>query len=736
MPGEEDGGIQSLAERFPSLRALGQKLGGIPYVQQHTMNECGLACLAMTLRYHGRATSLDEMRAVLPVDREGVSAKRLLDSARLFGLRARGVQVEVEDLQFLDPGSILHWDLNHYVVFEGFHRDHITIVDPGTGRRRVPMAQVRKSLSGVALLLEPGERLAPSSVEESPWRIVGRLVSSSGTFARLLIASFLLQMLALFVPAFTTVLVDRILPRADRDLFLLFMGGAATLIVFHGASGFIREHLLIYLRVRLSLGLKLEFMDRLLRLPYAFFLTRSSGDLVERLQSTSHVQNALSSTVVAAVLDALFILLNLLFLMLAAPQAGLLVLSVGLIQAGLLGLLLRARGRMLDAEVALQSKASAVATEMLFGIESAKSMGMESRLLQQWSARFVELVNAQIRRGRLEAGANSVLHAIQFGSPLIVLVYGASAVLSGEMTLGLMLGLFALSVGFLTPLASLIAAISSLGQVRAHLGRIQDVLAAAPEQEVGKGRPPPELKGAVELDRVSFRYGPLSREVVKEVSVRVEPGQFVALVGRSGSGKTSLARLLIGLNVPSDGTILFDGIDMREYDLSLLRQQCGIVTQRPFLFQQTILANISGGDPAISREDVFRAAQAACVHDDILSIPAGYATFLSEGGSSISGGQAQRVALARALVRRPKLLVLDEATSALDSVTERAIQENLANLSCTRIVIAHRLSTIRDADLILVMDDGRIVESGRHAALLEKQGYYAKLVEAQLAAEG
>jgi len=736
MAADGDTGFRSLADRFPALRKLGQRYRVIPYIQQFTQSECGLASLAMVLNYMGRPTSMEEVRQVLPADRAGVSAMALLDAGRLFGLRGRGVAIDVDDLEFLEPGAILHWDLNHFVVFERYRDGVLTLVDPGLGRRTLPRAQVERSLSGVAILFEPSESFSTEAGRvRDPWVHLRRLALASGVFGRVAITSLLIQLLALAVPAFTTVMVDRILPRGDRQLFTLFVGGMSLFVVFTFATEFVREYLLLYLRARLNIGLQLEFMDRLIRLPYSFFQVRASGDLLQRLESATTIQRILSSNVITSVIDGVLILLYLLILVWVNTTAGLLVLGLGLLQVACLAVTLRARKRLVDEELQVQTKAAGFAAELLFGIETLKAMGGEQRALQHWSRQFIEGLNAEIKRGRFEAVSDSVLSALRFGAPFVVLAYGASLVLDGTLSLGMMLGVYALALGFLTPLASLLNTGAQLQYVLSHVERLNDVFNAEPEQDITQVKPAPKLTGGVELEAVSFRYGPLSPDVVRSVSVRVDPGQFIAIVGKSGSGKSTLASLLMGLNLPSSGTVRFDGVNLQELDLVSVRQQCGVVTQRPYLFQQTLRSNITGGDPSIPLDQVIHAAKLACIHDDVMESPLGYAMLLSEGGSSMSGGQAQRIALARALLRGPALLLLDEATSALDSVTERAVQDNLTALRCTRIVIAHRLSTVRAADRILVMDEGQIVEQGSHDELLDLGGVYATLVSAQLAAE-
>jgi ATP-binding cassette subfamily B protein len=295
-----------------------------------------------------------------------------------------------------------------------------------------------------------------------------------------------------------------------------------------------------------------------------------------------------------------------------------------------------------------------------------------------------------------------------------------------------MLALNALASGFLNPIATLISTALQLQLLRSYLERLDDVLKAAPEQAKRHAARAARLGGAIELEQVSFSYGSLAVAGVRDVSVKIAPGQKVAIVGRSGAGKSTLAKLLLGLYQPSSGRLLYDGHDLAGLDLQSVRHQCGIVTQRSYLFGTTIRENITLQDPSISMLEVVEAAQLAKIHEDIIAMPMGYDTLLIDGGGSLSGGQRQRVALARALVHRPAILLLDEATSELDTITERQVQQHLAALRCTRIVIAHRLSTIQDADLILVLDAGEIVERGSHADLLVQGRQYAALVHSQV----
>jgi ABC-type bacteriocin/lantibiotic exporter with double-glycine peptidase domain len=345
---------------------------------------------------------------------------------------------------------------------------------------------------------------------------------------------------------------------------------------------------------------------------------------------------------------------------------------------------------------------------------------------------FVDQVNVALRRGRLEASVLTVTGTLQLGSPLAILVYGGFQVLDGSLSLGIMLAAAALAAGFLEPLATLIDTGLKLQLLRSYMERINEVLDAPREQEGQAVTTAHRLSGWLNAENVSFSYGPLAPPVVKDVSLEVQPGQLVGIVGRTGSGKSTLAHLLLGLYPPTSGRILFDGTDLAKLELKSLRTQIGIVTQRPYLFGATIRQNIALSDPAMPQQAVVTAAKLACIHDEIVAMPMGYDTRLVDGGASLSGGQQQRIALARALAHRPTIVLLDEATSDLDGVTERRVHENLSTLGCTRIVIAHRLSTVVNADLILVMEEGRIVQHGMHDELKVLPGPYRQQVAAQL----
>ncbi|HYO54272.1 peptidase domain-containing ABC transporter [Archangium sp.] len=727
--------LDSLLKRFPALLRL--SLPGnrkrIPYIQQLDASDCGAACLAMVLAYHGKMVRLDELREMVGVSRDGSTALAILEAARWYGLRGRGVSLEVEDLDYLPPGSILHWEFRHFMVFERLGPGWVDVVDPALGRRRVPLDQFRRSFTGVALLLEPGDAFEPGKSQERPIRrYLRQLLFQSGLLPRILLTSMLVQLFALGLPALTGALTDRVVPRGDYRLLLVLCVAMGSLIAFQFLAALVRSYLLLHLRTELDARMTLGFVEHLVELPYVFFQRRSAGDLMNRLNSNSTIREMLTSGTLSGVLDGSLVIVYLLVLFIVNVPLGLLVLGLGMLQVGVFTWSWRRQSELMARHLEAEARSEAYQVEFLTGMETLKAMGGEHRAVDRWSGMFVDVLNVSLERGRLNAVVESLMSTLRLGAPLVILCFGAWQVLRGSLSLGGMLALNAVAVGFLGPLGSLVSTMMQLQLLGSYLDRLHDVLETPPEQPAGKARRAHTLTGRISLEKVSFRYGAQASLVTRDVSVDIQPGQLVAIVGRSGAGKSTLATLLLGMYLPSSGRILYDGADLTELDLRSVRQQVGIVLQSPALFSASIRSNITLADPSLPLENVVDAARLAQIHDEILGMPMGYESLLLDRGTSLSGGQRQRLALARALVRKPAILLLDEATSALDAITESKVHHALAALKCTRIVIAHRLSTVVGADLILTMEDGALVEAGTHEQLLAQGGVYAALVAAQL----
>jgi ATP-binding cassette subfamily B protein len=630
------------------------------------------------------------------------------------------------------PGSILHWRLGHFVVLERLTRSGIRIVDPGAGRRVVPMEEVRSAYTGVALLFEPTDSFERTpSPNKGTWRYLRPIVRETRGLVRVLSTSLLIRLVALALPLLTALVVDEIVPHDDRHLLVVLTGGAAVVVGYHFLSAFLRAQQLLELRTRLDMGLTSGFVRHLVDLPFAFFLRRSAGDLMMRMNSNTAVREILTTGSLSAVLDGAFASLYLILLFLISPILAGVALLVAVLEIATMVISWRRNQRLMSDSLKAQADAQSYAYELLSGMETLKASGAEHRGADHWGRLFARQVNADLRRGRLDATVQSVMATLKISAPLLLLLVGAFQVLDGNLTLGTMLSVAALATGFLEPLSTLVTSGLQMQQIASYMERINDVLDKPREQEDAQVRPAGHLEGRLRAVDVSFSYGPLSPLVVRDVSLDIRPGQHIGVVGRSGSGKSTLARLLLGLYRPTSGRIEFDGQDLADLDLVSVRRQLGIVTQRPYLFGTSIRENIALTDPTLPLEAVVEAAKLACIDDEITGMPMGYDTRLHDGGASISGGQRQRLALARALAHRPAILLLDEATSELDTVTEQQVYENLAQVASTTIVIAHRLSTVRNADLIVVMDRGAVVETGTHEELIAHHGMYWQLLNAQ-----
>ena len=732
IEGEGEGGMLSKVSRL--IASLRRRQLRVPVIHQLSMVECGAACLAMILSYHGRKTTVAECRERCSPGRDGLTARGITRAARDFGLEARAFALEPAALDRIALPVIAHWQGNHFVIVERQTVDAVHIVDPSSGRRRMSRADFEESFSSVVLVFEPGPDFRTASGKRRRW--IGHLKSmlathgTKRTLARILLASLLLQALALLMPAFTKVVIDQVLPRHMSQMMPILGVGMITLAAGQIVAGYLRSLSMIHLRGRLDSQLMLGFVRHLLSLRFSFFQQRTSGDLLMRLGSNSLIRELLTSQILSVILDGLFVLGYLAILLALSPLFGLVVVGLGLIQVTII-LLGRARlWLVMQRDLATKADEQSYLVEAMKGISFLKFAGAEERAFDRWSALFFEQLNAVIQRGRFSAMIEAAMGSVRTLSPLLLLWLGATSVLDGRMSLGTMLALNAVAASFLAPLTTLAANAQQLQVAGANIERIADVLEAEPEQQetLGVSR---RLSGRIDVDRVSFRYSAESPLVLRTISFGIEPGQKIALVGATGSGKSTLAMLLLGLYRPGLGEIFYDGVPLAEMKYRSLRSQIGVVQQEPFLFSGSISQNITFIKPDSSLDNVIEAARIAEIHEEICLMPMGYETIVAEGGTTLSGGQRQRIALARALTHKPAILILDEATSHLDALTESRVDRNLSRLSCTRIVIAHRLSTVHNADLILVLDSGRIVERGSHHELMAKRAAYAALVGSQ-----
>lgn len=689
----------------------------------------------MVLSAFGRPTKVRECRAAVPGGRDGVSAAALMDAAETFGLSVEAYRAEPRDLFALPAPSVLHWRFNHFVVLERACADHVVIVDPAIGRQRVSWPEVDRSFTGVLVTFSVPDGWVPPPPPDRPqfFPIAGAIAGTPGArhgLALVLFSSVLLQALGLAVPLATKIVVDGVL--VDGGVRMLWVLALASTLFVAGEAALQGFRALVSLRLRVALDQRLVagFMEHLMSLPYAFFAGRSSGDLLMRLGSNAQLREIFTDRVVNAMLDASMIVGYGCVLGFLDWQYATLTLVAIAAHVTLTVSAARHLRELSDAVVAARAEQQGFAIDLIRGAAEVKASGAEPTAVSGWRASLERELEAALASGRFGAAIGSASTALSRAVPVGFLLFGAYRVLDGDMSLGTMLAVNAVAVAVIRPAISL----TSLGQrllaIWAHLDRVLDVLSEPPES-TGGGLLCPEGPVQIEVRRIGFRYGPESPWVVGELSVLVPAGETVAIVGPSGSGKSSLLKLMTGLLVPERGEIFVHGRLREAWDQESLRRLTRVVFQEPILFAGTIRENMRVGSDPLTEEQIWRALHTAALAEEVYAMPQRLETRLSEGGGGLSGGQRQRLSIARALAARPGLLVLDEATSHLDTRTESVIQERLAEQRVTQIVVAHRLSTIRGANRIVYMEGGRMVETGSHEELMCLGGGYAAAVQSQ-----
>jgi ATP-binding cassette, subfamily B, bacterial len=710
------------------------RLRRVPLHHQLTSTECGAACLAMVASYHGRATPVSEARELLGVGRDGVSAQRLAEAAAEYGLRA---SLDRADDPFAEPltgPSIAYMAKHHFVVVERIVRRGVRVVDPGIGRQWLTRDEFRQQYGGALIRLAPGPDFVPRRIplrSNQVYRYLTEFVAVPGgrkLLAVVAVFAALLQVLGLALPVGLKVAVDTVLPDTRADWLPLLGIAAIGVALLHGLLTLIRSRLLLALRARADVLLTERFVRHLLRLPLLFFVQRSRGDLLMRLASVSSTRETLTQYVLTTLLDAALLSGYVIGLALLAPQYLIAVGALGAAQVVVLVGTYRRVRLLAQRELMVKAEEQNYLVETLHAVAPVKANGVETRVQARWRELFDIYRAAMLRRGRAMAWVEAMQGALTTLAPMALLWTGLWLVLDGSLSLGAMLAANAVAMSVLAPLQKFVGVFQMFAVLRAQIERLYDVL-DAPEEPTGSLLLPPGSPIGLATTGLGFRYARDAPPVLAGIDFSLPPGGKLGIVGRTGSGKSTLALVLLGLLRADEGTVSHNGVPVEKLDVRALRRGCGAVLQELTLFNGTIRDNLTLGRPEASDAEVERAARIAGLHEDVLRLPMRYTTVVGEGGVALSAGQRQRVALARALLHRPRLLVLDEATSHLDPQTERRVDEALSGLAISRIVISHRLSAIRNADQILVLDQGRIVARGRHLDLIAEGGLYRTLFD-------
>jgi ATP-binding cassette, subfamily B, bacterial HlyB/CyaB len=709
-----------------------------PFFAQQSISDCGAACLVMISRYWGKRFSINRLRDIANVDRNGSSLRGLSTAAESIGFLTRPVKASLDKLRLQQLPAIVHWQGKHYIVVYEITSNYVIVADPGIGQRTLSHKDFQAGWTGYTLLLQPTVLFKDTKEATTPFWQFFELVKPHGlVMLEVFIASLFIQIFGLITPLLTQLILDRVVVQRS-GLTLMAMGVGLLIFNFSRVAMMgLRQYLLDHTSNKLDLALILGFIRHTLRLPLSFFESRYVGDIVSRVQENRKIQRFLSGEGLSILLDlfTVFIYVGLMFWY--SWKLALLVLLI-IPPFFLLALVATPFLQKTSREIfnATASESSYL-IEALSGVRTVKSTAVEQTVRWHWEDLLSKEVknnfSGQVISNRLQIFSNLIEAAISTA----MLWFGAWLVIENQLSVGQLVAFNMLLGNIIRPFQRLTVLWNQLQEVLVAVERINDVLDSEPEEDLQHSirQSLPPIGGHIQFKNLTFRYhSENDSNILENLSFEIKPGQMVALVGRSGSGKTTISKLVLGLYPPTEGKILIDGYDITTLSLQSLRKQVGVVDQDTFLFGGTIRENISLAYPGASLEEIIEAGKLAGADDFIKKLPMGYETQIGEGGGMLSGGQRQRIAIARALLGNPQLLVLDEATSHLDTESERIIQKNFNTIlkGRTTLIIAHRLSTVKNADLILVLDRGVLIESGNHEELMAKRGHYFYLNQQQL----
>ena len=710
-----------------------------PTVLQMEAVECGAAALAMVLAYHGRNVPLEELRVACGVSRDGSKASSMLKAARHYGLVAKGFRKEPADLEELQLPMIVHWNFNHFLVVEGFGDGRVFLNDPATGPRQVPDEEFDQAFTGVVMAFEKGAEFVPGGEKSSMIAALRRRVSGSGMpLAYMVLAGFALLIPGMISPTFSRIFVDNVLVKGLTHWMtplLWAMGGVAAVTML---LVWLQQRYLLRFETKLALDSSARFFWHVLRLPVEFFAQRYAGEIGNRVELNDRIAWLLSGELATTALGVMVIA----FYAVLMVQYDVALATIAVVTAVLNMAALRyvSRKRTDLNQRLLQDRGKAMGTAMggLQTIETLKATGSESDFFARWSGQQAKVVNAHQRLQLTTELLGAVPPLLLTLDTALILGVGGLRVMDGHLSMGMLVAFQSLVLLFLSPVNRLVTLGGTLQEIRGDMARLDDVLraridpVAAPEEESSIAEDSPvKLSGALELRGVSFGYSRLEPPLIEGFDLVLRPGSRVALVGSSGCGKSTVAKLVSGLYEPWRGEILYDGQSRANIPRSVMTNSLGVVDQEIFMFDGSIRDNVSLWDATLPESEISRAGRDACIHEEVTARPGAYASRVAESGGNFSGGQRQRLEIARALAGSPSILVLDEATSALDPATEKAIDDGIRQRGCTCLIVAHRLSTIRDCDEIIVLERGKIVERGTHEELCAAAGRYRDLIAAE-----
>ena len=701
-----------------------------PTLLQMEAVECGAACLGIVLGYNNKFVPLEQLRQDCGVSRDGANAANIVSAAQKYGLNGEGYSVEADSLNQIPVPAIIHWNFNHFIVLEGIRGKKVFINDPGEGRKVIAYKELDESFTGVVLTFEKTDDFQKSGSQSRVFpSIKKRLAKSKVALLFLMLVGLALVIPGLIIPTFSRIFIDDILVNGKNEWIKPLILGIGVTAIIRGILVWLQQHYLLKLQIKLSVSNSSQFLYHIFKLPIGFFMVRYVGDIISRIDINNRMAGLLSGRMASTVIDFAMIIFFGFLLFDYSPEltlVGILFAFINIYILRRVGTKRKAQNQKLQQE---QGKVVGVYMEGLKMIETLKATASETLFFEKWSGFHAKMMNYKQEFSRSTYFLNFLTSFLNQLNTVIILSLGSWQVMQGEMSIGMLVAFQSLMANFQRPVNNLVSMGESIQTLDADVRRLDDVLKYKQEHVLDKlNKEIRKLEGYLQLKSVSFGYNQVKPPILNDLNLKIKPGQRIAIVGHSGSGKSTAAKIVAGLYKPWSGELLLDNQSRSRYLKIVLTSSISMVDQNIFLYEGKVSENISLWDSTIPESHIINAAKDACIHDDIMTLKEGYQSTIEEDGRNFSGGQKQRIEIARALSINPSLIILDEATSALDPQIEKEIIDNIKKRGCSCLIVAHRLSTIRDCDEIIVLDNGKTVERGTHYKLMKNQGAYYQLI--------